>query len=108
MNYEAKLAKRLAYSLQLLQSTNQSISDIGSLVGYKYPNHFSASFKKMYSVSPTELRNDCSFNTLTSATHFGNNVSYQCIAISLDDYICEIIDQETLFGVIAVTLDLMD
>jgi AraC family transcriptional activator of pyochelin receptor len=56
--FDYLLSKRLAYSLQLLQSTNQSISEIGSIVGYKYPNHFSTSFKKMYGVSPSELRND--------------------------------------------------
>jgi AraC-like DNA-binding protein len=56
--FDYLLSKRLAHSLQLLQSSNQSISDIGSLVGYKYPNHFSTSFKKMYGVSPSELRNE--------------------------------------------------
>lgn len=56
--FDYLLSKRLAHSLQLLQATNQSISDIGSLVGYKYPNHFSTSFKKRYGVSPSELRND--------------------------------------------------
>jgi AraC family transcriptional regulator, transcriptional activator of the genes for pyochelin and ferripyochelin receptors len=56
--FEYLLSKRLGYSLQLLQSTNQSISDIGSIVGYKYPNHFSTSFKKMYGINPSELRND--------------------------------------------------
>lgn len=56
--FDYLLSKRLAHGMQLLQSTNQSISDIGSIVGYKYPNHFSASFKKMYGVSPSELRNE--------------------------------------------------
>lgn len=56
--FDYLLSKRLAHSLQLLQCTNQSISEIGSLVGYKYPNHFSASFKKKYGINPTQLRND--------------------------------------------------
>lgn len=50
------LSKRLEYSLQLLQSTDQSIADIGVTIGYKYPNHFSSAFKKRFGVNPTDWR----------------------------------------------------
>lgn len=50
------LSKRLEYSLQLLQSTDQTITDIGFTIGYKYPNHFSSAFKKKFGINPTECR----------------------------------------------------
>lgn len=51
------LSKRLEHSQQLLQDTNQSITEIGTTVGYKYPNHFSAAFKKKFGFNPSEFRN---------------------------------------------------
>jgi AraC family transcriptional regulator, transcriptional activator of the genes for pyochelin and ferripyochelin receptors len=50
------LLKRLEHGRKLLIESNQSVQEIGSMVGYKYPNHFSAAFKKTFGVNPTELR----------------------------------------------------
>ncbi|MCB0488460.1 MAG: AraC family transcriptional regulator [Cyclobacteriaceae bacterium] len=54
--FDYLLNKRLEYSLQLLQNTEQSITSIGSTVGYKYPNHFSSAFKKKFGYNPANLR----------------------------------------------------
>ena len=54
--FDYLLSKRLEYSLQLLQSTDQSIADISVTIGYKYPNHFSSAFKKRFGVNPTDWR----------------------------------------------------
>jgi len=50
------LSKRMEHSQTLLQSTDQTIQQIAALVGYKYPNHFSAAFKKKFGMNPTDLR----------------------------------------------------
>jgi len=54
--FDYLLNKRLEYSLQLLQNTDQSITSIGTTVGYKYPNHFSSAFKKKFGYNPVNLR----------------------------------------------------
>lgn len=50
------LSKRLDYSYKLLRDSEKTVQQIGSEVGYKYPNHFSAAFKKRFGINPTELR----------------------------------------------------
>lgn len=54
--FDYLLSRRLAHGLQLLQTTNKSITDIGSVIGYKYPNHFSSAFKKKYGGNPSDWR----------------------------------------------------
>lgn len=54
--FDYLLSKRMGYSVQMLESTDQSIAEIGATVGYKYPNHFSAAFKKKFGINPTEYR----------------------------------------------------
>jgi AraC family transcriptional regulator, transcriptional activator of the genes for pyochelin and ferripyochelin receptors len=54
--FDYLLAKRLEHSRELLTSTTQTIQQISSTVGYKYPNHFSIAFKKKFGVSPMQVR----------------------------------------------------
>lgn len=54
--FDYLLSKRLEHSLLLLQTTNQTIAEIGSTIGYKYPNHFSSAFKKKFESNPTDWR----------------------------------------------------
>ena len=42
----------------LLISTDDSVSNIGYLLGFEYPAHFSKFFKKMTGVAPSEYRHD--------------------------------------------------
>lgn len=54
--FDYLLLKRLEHSYVLLQSTSKTIEEISSIVGYKYPNHFSAAFKKKFGVTPIRVR----------------------------------------------------
>ena len=54
--FDYVLERRLEYGMNLLRNTDQAIQQISSVVGYKYPNHFSAAFKKRFGVNPTEVR----------------------------------------------------
>jgi len=54
--FDYLLSRRLEYSLQLLKDTQQSISEISTSVGYNYPNHFSAAFKKKFGYNPAAWR----------------------------------------------------
>ena len=47
---------RLQHGLCLLQSTDIPISDIALECGFKTPSHFSDSFKKRFSIQPSEIR----------------------------------------------------
>lgn len=55
--FEFLLSKRLEHAREQLLYTRQTVQEIGSLVGYKYPNHFSAAFKKMFGILPSSLKN---------------------------------------------------
>lgn len=48
---------RITQSKKLLETTTDSIIDISLAVGFNNHNHFSATFKKLTSVTPTEYRN---------------------------------------------------
>lgn len=50
------LMKRLEHGRELLRSSDKTILEVSMIVGYKYPNHFSTAFKKMFGVNPTEVR----------------------------------------------------
>lgn len=54
--FDYLLSKRLDYARVLLQSTTQSVQEIGAITGYKYSNHFSAAFKKKFGISPSFFR----------------------------------------------------
>jgi AraC-like DNA-binding protein len=54
--YRYLLGLRLAHSRQLLESTNDTIKEIASAVGYAHPNHFSTAFRRFYGLSPAEHR----------------------------------------------------
>ena len=54
--FDFLLNKRLEHARELLLNTNQTIQEVGSLVGYKYPNHFSSAFKKKFGVLPSTLK----------------------------------------------------
>lgn len=56
--FEFLLSKRLEHAHQLLLNTDQTIQEISSLVGYKYPNHFSTAFKKKFGINPSLLKVD--------------------------------------------------
>ena len=47
---------RLEYSKQYLESTEYSITEIASLLGYSNSGHFSSSFKKYFHSTPTKYR----------------------------------------------------
>lgn len=49
------LCRRLEYARELLQTTDHSIQEIGTKVGYKYPNHFSTAFKNKFGITPGSL-----------------------------------------------------
>jgi len=49
---------RISESKKLLESTDESIIDISLAVGFNNHNHFSATFKKLTGVTPTEYRID--------------------------------------------------
>jgi len=48
---------RIAKAKELLCSSNLSIAEISSIVGYKDPYYFSKVFKKVASITPSEFRN---------------------------------------------------
>lgn len=48
--------KRLAYALKLLKETDKSITEIAAAAGFADNNYFSRSFKKKYTLSPTDWR----------------------------------------------------
>lgn len=54
--FEFLLSKRLEHAREQLLHTNQSIQEIGAVVGYKYPNHFSSAFKKRFGILPSSLK----------------------------------------------------
>jgi AraC-like DNA-binding protein len=48
--------QRMEYARTQLLETKLSIHEVGSMVGYKYPNHFSTAFRKKFGVSPNSLK----------------------------------------------------
>ena len=49
---------RLGYAEHLLLNTNMSISEIAFSCGYNSPSFFSVQFKRKFSVTPKEYRNN--------------------------------------------------
>ena len=47
---------RLTKACELLQYTQMPIEDVGRAVGYDNNSHFSAAFRSLYGISPTEFR----------------------------------------------------
>ncbi|MBP3334028.1 MAG: helix-turn-helix transcriptional regulator [Clostridia bacterium] len=47
---------RLAKACELLQCTETPVAEIGNAVGYDNSSHFSASFRRLYGITPTEYR----------------------------------------------------
>ncbi|MGD1894126.1 MAG: helix-turn-helix domain-containing protein [Cyclobacteriaceae bacterium] len=47
---------RLKHSMQLLQTSDLSISEIGYLVGFSTPAYFSTRFAEHYGYAPSEVR----------------------------------------------------
>jgi len=54
--YAYLLALRLAQARRLLLDSNLSVKEIAGRVGYEYPNHFSAAFRRSHGVSPARFR----------------------------------------------------
>lgn len=48
---------RMSLAIKYLLETNKTISEIANLVGYEYQSHFCTAFKRKYSISPLEYRN---------------------------------------------------
>lgn len=48
---------RMSLAIKYLLETNKTISEIANLIGYEYQSHFCTAFKRKYSVSPLEYRN---------------------------------------------------
>jgi len=55
-DYRIKL--RMEKAKELLEQTEKSVKEISMLVGYKSLGSFSAMFKKVYNMSPSEWRNE--------------------------------------------------
>lgn len=55
--FDFLLSQRMEHARQQLLHTEQSVQEVSSQVGYKYPNHFSAAFKKKFGVLPSSLKN---------------------------------------------------
>jgi AraC-like DNA-binding protein len=55
-DYRIKL--RMEKARELLEQTEKSVKEISVLVGYKSMGSFSAMFKKVYRMSPSEWRNE--------------------------------------------------
>lgn len=53
--FEFILSRRLEYARELLQQADHTVQEIGTMVGYKYPNHFSTAFKNKFGISPGKL-----------------------------------------------------
>jgi AraC-like DNA-binding protein len=53
--FEFILSRRLEYARDLLLHTDCTIQEVGSKVGYKYPNHFSTAFKNKFGISPGKV-----------------------------------------------------
>ena len=47
---------KMQKAAQLLHTTEKSITEIASLIGYENPNKFSSSFKNTFGCSPREYR----------------------------------------------------
>ena len=54
--FDYLLNKRLEYARELLSSNHKTIQQVSTIVGYKYPNHFSVAFKKRFGISPVHFR----------------------------------------------------
>ncbi len=54
--FDFLLNKRLEHAHELLLHMDQTVHEISSLVGYKYPHHFSVAFKKKFGISPSYLK----------------------------------------------------
>ena len=54
------ITSRLEYSKYLLDSTDHSISNISSMVGYENDVHFMYMFKKKTGFTPSQYRNSSS------------------------------------------------
>jgi AraC family transcriptional regulator, transcriptional activator of the genes for pyochelin and ferripyochelin receptors len=53
--FEFILSRRLEHARDLLLNADCTIQEVGSKVGYKYPNHFSTAFKNKFGISPGKL-----------------------------------------------------
>lgn len=49
-------SKRMELAIEMLKSTDKSISEIANAVGYKYSQHFAKAFKKYYGNNPSFCR----------------------------------------------------
>ncbi len=52
--FDYLLNKRMEHACELLRTRTKTIEEISSIVGYKYPNHFSAAFKKHFGINPSQ------------------------------------------------------
>jgi AraC-like DNA-binding protein len=57
--------KKMAMAQQLLKNTNKNISEIAYEFGFSNPSNFSAAFKRYYSVTPNEYRQQIKKSILT-------------------------------------------
>lgn len=54
--FDFLLSKRMEHAREQLLNTGLTVQAISTQVGYKYPNHFSAAFKKKFGVSPASIK----------------------------------------------------
>lgn len=60
---EFLLQTKINYACRLLQTTNKTILDIASTIGYKNLGHFNTTFKSILHLSPREYRKKYSFSS---------------------------------------------
>lgn len=56
--YKYRFEQRMEKGKYLLENTEKTLKEISRLLGYKYKENFSTSFKKYFSKPPAEWRND--------------------------------------------------
>lgn len=47
---------KMAHARNLILDKNRSVTEVASLVGYKYANHFTTAFKRKYGINPSLLK----------------------------------------------------
>jgi len=47
---------RMQEAKRLLMEENMYVNEVADRIGYKYPHHFTAAFKKQFSITPSQLR----------------------------------------------------
>jgi AraC-like DNA-binding protein len=47
---------RMQEAKRLLTEENMQVNEVADRIGYKYPHHFTAAFKRKFNITPSQLR----------------------------------------------------